>query len=98
MASRNATWVLPTTYSNGEAILPADQVKIVTHVLMDGVEVGVSSPGASSWDGEIVMVQGQSYTFKATCELDGQTSLPSPEVVFTVPFVPTNPPTGLTIS
>jgi hypothetical protein len=98
MASRGANWVLPTTYTNGEAILPADQAKIVTHIFMDGVEVGVSSPGATQWDGEIDMVQGQSYKFTATCEINGLFSVASPEVTFTVPFFPPNPPTNLAIS
>ena len=95
---RTATWKLPTTYSDGTVIPPGNVARIVTHLYMDGVEIGVSTMGAATWSGEIAMVMGQTYNFTAACTLDGQTSLPSPEVAFTVPFVHTNPPTSLIIS
>jgi hypothetical protein len=98
MATRGATWTLPTTYVNGEAISAEDQAKIITHIYMDGTEVGVSTPGASSWEGEIDMVQGQTYVFAAKSEINGQFSVATPEVSFTVPFFPPNPPTDLVIS
>ena len=98
MAARSATWTLPTTYANGDPITTEDQALIVTHIFMDGAEIGASKPGESTWTGDVVMVQGQTYHFTATCEINGQFSVASPEVTFEVPFFPPNPPTGLAIT
>ena len=95
---RTANWTLPTTYSDGSAIDPADQAQIVTHIVMDGVEVGTSAPGATSWTGDLPMNYGGTYLFSVHATLNGQTSISTPEVSFTVPFRVPNPPTGLSIS
>ncbi len=101
MANRKATWILPTTYSDGSAI-PADvQSKLVTHIYRDGVEVAASAPGATEVSFQVDEVQGQSYSYTGRCEVDGvpdELSAASEVYVYTVPFVPANPPTGLSIS
>ena len=96
MATRKVEWALPTTYTNGTAI--ADQSQIVTHIFVDGVEVGVSAPGASEWTGEVPSSPGQSLVFTAACELAGQMSAQAEGVAFQIPFQVPNPPTGLRIS
>lgn len=101
MATRTAHWALPTTYSDGSAI-PADVLaKLVTHVYRDGVEVAASAPGATEVSFSVDEAQGQSYSYTAKCEVDGvpdDLSAASEVYVYVVPFVPTNPPTGLRIS
>jgi len=96
MATRNVKWTLPTTYTDGSAI--ADQSQLITHIFVDGVEVGVSSPGASEWTGEVPSSPGQTLVFTAACELAGQMSAQAEGVVFKIPFLAVNPPTGLRIS
>jgi len=101
MPQRKVSFILPTTYENGETI-PADKAaKLVTHVYVDDVEVGASVPGASQWVGDVPQEQGQSLTFSCRCEVDGVADDLSPEsaeVVFALPFLQTSPPTGLSIS
>lgn len=98
MATRTVRWDLPTTYVDGSPIL--DPSKIVTHIYADGNEVGVSTPGASMWTGDVPSVQGQTIIFSARCELagvDDPLSAPA-EVTFVTPFLATSPPTGLSIT
>lgn len=96
MATRKVQWELPTTYTDGTAI--ADKSAIVTHIFVDGVEVGVSSPGATEWVGEVPSSPGQTLVFTAACELAGQMSAQAEGVAFQIPFLVPNPPTGLRIS
>lgn len=101
MAQRTVYWELPSTYSNGTAIPPEVQAKLVTHIYRDGREVAISAPGATTVSFAVDEVQGQAYSYTARCEVDGvpdDLSAASEVVVYTVPFVATNPPTGLHIS
>lgn len=101
MATRKATWILPTTYNDGSAIPPETLAKLVTHIYRDGGEVAASAPGATEVSFQVDEAQGQSYSYTGRCEVDGvqdDLSAASEVVVLTVPFVPTNPPTGLRIS
>jgi hypothetical protein len=91
---------LPTTYENGDIILSG--APIVTHIFMDGVEVAVSPPGATSMDFPIVLEPGKAYSFTAKCEIDGiddELSAPSdPPFVYVVPFLVVSPPSGLSFA
>lgn len=101
MAQHTVYWSLPTAYSNGEAIPPEVQAKLVTHIYRDGMEVGVSAPGATEASIIVDDVAGQSYSYMAKCEVDGipdDLSAPSEVVTLTIPFLQVNPPTGLRIS
>lgn len=95
-----ASWVLPTTYTNGDPIPPG--TPIVTHIYLDGVEVAVSKPGETSVQFTAGLVPGESYNATAKCEVEGvedELSAPSdPPFVFVVPFLIANPPTGLSIT
>lgn len=98
MAIRKVSWVLPTTYTDGTS---TDQGKIITHIFVDGVEVGASDPGATEWQGEVAGAEGATLRFSAACEMDGVADDMgpfSPEVIYNVPFRRVSPPTGLTIS
>lgn len=99
MATRTVNWVLPTTYVDGSAI--TDPSKLITHVFADGVEVGASLPGASSWTGDVPSVPGQVIRFTAACEMDGvpdDLGPSTPEVVFAVPFPMAGRPTIASIT
>jgi len=98
MAIRTVSWELPTAYSNGGTL---DQSKVVTHIFVDGIEVGVSDPGATSWQGEVAGAEGATLRFQASCEMDGvadDMGAMSPEVIFNVPFRVVGVPTIVSIS
>jgi hypothetical protein len=94
-----AHWTLPTTYADG-SIIPSGSL-LVTHIFLDGVEVGVSSPGAVEMDFDVVLEPGKSYEFTGKCEVSGvpdALSAPSDPFVYFVPFPVVSPPSGLSFA
>jgi len=91
-------WTAPATYTDG-TLVPAQTLSaIVFRLYVDGVEFA-SVKGVLKWTGTLPQKVGESKSYTATAEIDGQPSTRSAQtdpVVFAW-FVPLNKPGNVTI-
>jgi len=97
-------WENPTEYVDGTPLSEQERGQLRTHLywsLSSGgpwTEFAVVGNGANSWTGKLPASKGAVAYYTAKSELNSLLSDYAEVVSYTVPFVPTKKPGGLTIS
>jgi hypothetical protein len=101
--SETFTWTNTTTLSDNTNIASTDQVKIITHLLVQPpsvttwTEFASVDNGIQRWVGNLVSPRGIAYKYTITNELNGLISQQAVPVTYTKPFIATNEPSSLNI-
>ena len=102
--SETITWTNPTEYTDGSPISSQDQAALKTHIYWGTsangpwTEFALVENGANTWSGKLPAARGQLAYYTLKSELHNLLSDYCTPVSYTVPFIPTKSPVGLTIS
>lgn len=103
-AVADASWSLPTTYSDSTSIAAADQARIVVTIYQGNSAtgpwtlIGTAPAGATSLNGmAVTAIAGVTYHFTAKSTLDGVSSVYATSTSAILPFATPNPPGALNV-